>query len=166
MTTTLRQLTPDDWQLWREVRLAALAEAPDAFGSRLVDWQDAPESRWRDRLGAVALNLVAVVDGRPAGQVSGGMTASDKPAELISMWVAPEHRGEGVGDALVRAVVEWAAEKGATEVALTVRVGNASAIDLYRRCGFVDAELADVDAGEPPERWMRRPLPERPVGEP
>lgn len=45
-------LTPDDWPIWRELRLAALAEAPQAFGSRLADWQGEGdrEERWRDRL--------------------------------------------------------------------------------------------------------------------
>ncbi len=36
----VRVLTPDDWAMWRELRLAALADAPGAFGSRLSDWQD------------------------------------------------------------------------------------------------------------------------------
>ena len=39
----VRVLTPASWQIWRELRLAALAGAPDAFGSRLADWQDAGE---------------------------------------------------------------------------------------------------------------------------
>ena len=43
----IRVLAEDDWRLWRDLRLAALAESPDAFGSRLADWQDAGEARWR-----------------------------------------------------------------------------------------------------------------------
>jgi hypothetical protein len=70
----LRVLTPDDWPSWRELRLAALAEAPYAFGSRLADWQGDHdrEQRWRDRLGIPgSYNVIAVLDGqRPAWPVA------------------------------------------------------------------------------------------------
>ena len=65
----LQVLTPDDWRVWRQLRLAALAEAPHAFGSRLADWQGEGdrEERWRARLGIPgSFNVVAVLDGEPA----------------------------------------------------------------------------------------------------
>jgi hypothetical protein len=34
----LRKIGVDDWQLWRELRLKVLTEAPYAFGSKLADW--------------------------------------------------------------------------------------------------------------------------------
>jgi hypothetical protein len=40
----LRFLTPDDWSVWRSLRLSALAESPGAFGSRLADWRDVASS--------------------------------------------------------------------------------------------------------------------------
>jgi hypothetical protein len=48
----LRTLESDDWRLWRELRLGALAEAPHAFGSTLAEWQGPGdrEERWRSRL--------------------------------------------------------------------------------------------------------------------
>jgi hypothetical protein len=33
------QLGPDDWMLWRTLRLQALGEAPDAFSSKQANWQ-------------------------------------------------------------------------------------------------------------------------------
>jgi ribosomal protein S18 acetylase RimI-like enzyme len=136
---TLNVITPDEWPQWRELRLRALAEAPYAFGSRLEDWQDAHEARWRQRLSLPdSYNLIARLDGRPVGMVSGVPAEEAGAAELISMWVAPDLRGRGVGDALITAVARWARERGARELRLDVVAGNASAIALYARHGFVD----------------------------
>jgi len=53
-------VTAEDWRLWRELRRAALLEAPGAFGSTLAEWsaEGDSETRWRARLGDVALNPV------------------------------------------------------------------------------------------------------------
>lgn len=98
-------------------------------------WLAAGEDQWRKRLEDVPLNLIAELDGRPAGMA--GATAPEAgTTELISMWVAPFARGRGTGDALVRAVQEWAAEVGAHAVVLDVFETNVHAAALYRRNGF------------------------------
>jgi ribosomal protein S18 acetylase RimI-like enzyme len=128
----------DDWRSWSDVRLAALKDAPHAYGSTLADWQHASEERWRARLRDVALNLLATLDGAPAG-VASGVAESYGAVTLISMWVAPFARGCGVGDDLIQSVVEWARKRGAPAVRLDVVSNNAPAIGLYTRNGFVDA---------------------------
>lgn len=130
---TLRRLSPEDWKVWRELRLAALSEAPHAFKTKLSDWQDADESRWRQRLAEVELNVLAECDGKPAGIVSGAQLA-DGTVHLLSMYVAPFARGRGAGDELVRAVVRWAGDR---RVLLRVFDDNEAARKLYRRNGFV-----------------------------
>jgi ribosomal protein S18 acetylase RimI-like enzyme len=135
----LNVLTPDEWSQWRDLRLRALAEAPYAFGARIEDWQGADEARWRQRLSLPgSCNLIARLGGRPVGMASGVPTEEVGAAELISMWVAPDARGRGVGDALITAAVRWASEHGARELRLDVAAGNTSAITLYARHGFVD----------------------------
>ena len=160
--TDLRTLGPEDWKLWRGLRLAALAEAPQAFGSRLVDWQGEGdrEERWRERLGIPgSRNVVAVLDGEPVGMAS-GVPADDDSVELISMWVAPSARGRGVGDALVREVERWARESGARVLRLDVAEDNAAAQALYERRGFtLTGELGELMAdGERRERVMAKAL--------
>lgn len=152
VAVALASIGPEDWRRWRALRLAALAEAPEAFGSTLAEWSRAGdvESRWRDRLGGVALNLVASRSGVDVGMVSATAPLASE-VELISMWVAPEARGQGVGDALVDAVVGWAVAQGVSRVALSVRNGNEAAIALYRRHGFVDDGPSDAD----PDRERR-----------
>ncbi|HSJ22063.1 MAG TPA: GNAT family N-acetyltransferase [Nocardioidaceae bacterium] len=160
--TDLRTLGPEDWKLWRGLRLAALAEAPQAFGSRLVDWQGEGdrEERWRERLGIPgSRNVVAVLDGEPVGMAS-GVPADDDSVELISMWVAPSARGRGVGDALVREVERWARESGARVLRLDVAEDNAAAQALYERRGFtLTGELGELMAdGVRRERVMAKAL--------
>ncbi len=108
-----RELKPDDWPVWRKLRQSALAEAPQVFGSALADWTGAgdTEQRWLARLRDVPVNLVIALDGEPAGMVS--ITAPDAggTVEMISMWVAPEARGRGVGDKAVRQAITRAAQR-------------------------------------------------------
>lgn len=134
----VRELHPDDWEIWRDLRIAALAEAPYAFHSRLEDWLGVGESAWRDRLAAPGRYLVAELDGRPAGMACAIPPDPEGVADLLSLWVAPHGRGRGVGDALVTAVLDRAAGWAATRLALHVVVGNTAASALYRRHGFAD----------------------------
>ena len=155
----LRELSPDDWPQWRELRHAALADAPEAFGSTVADWTGAgdTEPRWRARLADVALNIAISADGEPVGMASGTAPESDGAVEIISMWVAPAARGQGVGDLAIRHIVAWAATVyPGHDVVLSVKAGNAAAIALYRRHGFADAGPSPDD---PSERLMRRVTP-------
>jgi ribosomal protein S18 acetylase RimI-like enzyme len=149
-------LSSEDWQLWRELRRAALAEAPAAFGSTLAEWSGAgdKEQRWRARLDAVALNLVLTVTGEPAGMVSAIAPNADGAVELISLWVTPAARGRGVGDEAVDQVLSWTrAQYPGSHVLLSVKPDNEPARRLYERHGFLDAGPSPND---PAERLMRR----------
>lgn len=120
--------------------MEALREAPYAFGLKLSDWQGSgdTEARWRERFATVPLNVIALLDDKPAGMV-GALGADGNTVELISMWVAPFARGHGVGDALIQAIVSWAEKQHAGRLVLSVRNDNGRAIALYARRGFIDA---------------------------
>lgn len=158
----LRELTADDWKDWRVLRLAALADAPFAFGSQLADWVDAEESRWRARLNIPAShNVIAVLDGTPVGMAS-GLLSDEEPGvvHLISMWIAPPGRGQGVGDRLMAQIETWARADSAHTLKLSVVEGNKNAHALYLRSGYVDTdEPGDLmPDGARHELVMRKPL--------
>lgn len=142
MSTTdfeIRAASPSDWRVARDARLEALADAPDAFGSRLADEQQMTDAQWQARVqasdrvtfmafaaeAAVGLIVCAPYDGRAGA------------AGLFSMWVAPQARGQGVGDRLVQRVLAWARAAGYTRVLLDVGDENVSATRLYERNGFL-----------------------------
>ncbi|MGN8049273.1 GNAT family N-acetyltransferase [Curtobacterium sp. 22159] len=161
MTIELRRVTADDWQTWRPVRLAALADAPEAFGPRIADWQDAPEHRWRTRLSVPdALDLVAFDGGRAVGMAS-GLPDEDDPAraEVVSMWVSPQVRRQGIARRLLDEIARWAAERGARQLDLSVMPDNRGARATYERAGFsATDEVGDVLPDGRHELVMRREL--------
>lgn len=109
----------------------------------------------------------ALLVGEVAGAVVGCAAASalvtvDPPeVELENLAVLPSAQRCGVGRGLVHAVLDWADALGAGSVRLEVRSGNAAAIALYRRCGFVETGLrrgyyaAPVDDAVCMERLMQ-----------
>src|SRR6185295_1447162 len=99
----VRRLRSDDADLLRSVRLAALEDSPEAFGETL---EGARAADWPARAvdGAALLDravFVAVSHARPIGMVFVKCASLPEPAFLGGMWVAPEFRRRGVGQALV-----------------------------------------------------------------
>jgi GNAT superfamily N-acetyltransferase len=127
----------------KRVRLAALADAPSAFGSTYAAEANRPEAEWVQRAsvgseGADRAMFFAQIDDEIVGLVGGYREEpSSVTVHLVSMWVAPLARQRGVGAALVDAVIAWAAETNATRVSLWVTQGNTAAETLYRSKGFV-----------------------------
>jgi putative acetyltransferase len=57
----------------------------------------------------------------------------------LTIVVHPQHMGQGVGTALLQALLDWARVHDSVErVELRVRSGNAAAIHLYKKCGFAE----------------------------
>jgi GNAT superfamily N-acetyltransferase len=129
-----RRLTGDDWRTLRDVRLAALADAPYAYGSTLEGEQPLDEANWRRRIDT-ALWVVAVRNAESVGLV-GAFVQTDEPPMLISMWVNPSHRGHGVGDALITEMFRWGKEKRWSRMVLRVADGNDAARKLFLRHGL------------------------------
>lgn len=137
----IRRVQADEVVQIRALRLAALADAPDAFLASHAEEAAQPEAFWRDRArrgadGDTVATFVAVHDDRHIGTVTGLLGDGKGPAQLVAMWVEPASRGAGVGRALVDAVCGWAAWRGAAAIELEVREHNGAARRLYERAGF------------------------------
>jgi GNAT superfamily N-acetyltransferase len=135
----VRGVTAEDWQILRDIRLAALRDAPSAFGSTYAGEAALTEQDWRDRA-TNRINFLAYLPeastAEPAG-LAGAYVEVPGQAELVSMWVSSPARGRGVGEALIARVTQWAEEEtGAATLHLWVTESNKPAVRLYERCGF------------------------------
>jgi ribosomal-protein-alanine N-acetyltransferase len=82
--------------------------------------------------------FVAVSDRQILGFASATLLLdqTENRCELDSIAVQPTARRQGLGAALLTAVLDWAVEQGAHHLGLEVRSGNAAAIRLYQRLGL------------------------------
>ncbi|MFE6685018.1 GNAT family N-acetyltransferase [Streptomyces sp. NPDC057743] len=131
---SVRPLEPGDWARYRAVRLAALADAPEAFGSTLEREQAFTAETWRQRL-AGRDQFLAEDDGQACGLV-GIVPTGPSTAQLVSMWVAPTARGRGIANRLVGEALRGADTGGIVHLELWVTQGNDRAERLYARHGF------------------------------
>lgn len=139
----IQRFEPHEWRGYRDLRLRALQDSPDAFGSTLQRESAFRDELWAERIERGArsptdLPLVARLGDEMIGLTWGRVQESDPgDVHVYQVWVAPEHRGRGVGQALLDAMIEWARAAGARQISLEATCGNTPAMRLYTRAGFL-----------------------------
>lgn len=136
---SVRPARASDWRLLRDLRLRALADAPDAFGETFAHARTLEDRDWiaRASFDPTVYRLIAERDGAPVGMTVAVLDRVDHGlAHLYAMWVAPDARRAGAGSALVRAALAWARQRAALTVELRVSDTRPDARALYTACGF------------------------------
>lgn len=114
---------------------------------RAQTWET--ESFWTDRVGrylqgtyspqkamAARAMFVAVEEKKLIGFVAGHRTTRFKcDGELQWIDVDEDHRGRGIGYALMGRIGTWFVDQGATRICVNVDPANVPARVLYARCG-------------------------------
>lgn len=132
----VRRARLGDEPVLRELRLQAMSDAPETFGSTYEREAARTTSDWQRWMSPGATFILDT----PAG--TKGIVAAARDAEdgevvhLMAMWVHPAFRGSGAADKLVGAVVAWAEAERARIVRLVVMKTNEPARRCYARNGF------------------------------
>jgi ribosomal protein S18 acetylase RimI-like enzyme len=158
----VRVFRSSEWRSYRDLRLRALQDSPTAFSTTFADASARSDEDWASRMAEGSaetdLPLVAEVDGELAGMAWGKIYPSERAtAHLYQMWVAPEHRGLGVGRMLLEKAIEWARSHGVRWIILGVTCGDTPARRLYTSAGF--QAIGDPEPLRPGSelgvQWMR-----------
>ncbi len=108
---------------------------------------------------AGAASFIAWLEAKPVGLINcfeGYSTFKAKPLlNVHDIAVLSGHRGQGVGQALLKAAEDFARARGCCKLTLEVLSGNSQALSSYKRFGFAQYEL-DPAAGQAQfmQKWL------------
>jgi len=120
-------------------RARSLDSAPEPGDSRLAAYVEGTHHPQQ----ALALRVVyvAVIGRSVAGYVAGHLSRRHAcDGEVQYLWVAPQHRRQGVATELLRRLGGWFAEQRANRVCVNVAEDNVVARLFFRSCGAGDLE--------------------------
>lgn len=131
----IRLLNFDDHKIWKAIRLEALQNSPESFGSSKKEELNAPTEDWwaqgSDIFGAfIEDKLVAT-----AGFFIFKMERMKHRGTLFGIYVTPKYRGQGIASQLIKAVINHAKSR-VIQLHLTCTTANESAVKLYQKHGF------------------------------
>ncbi len=142
----VRRAKVDDAPALRAIRLEALKDTPEAYGSTYEESLRWTSRQWR-KVAKTRNYFLGECQGVVRGMASGGYN-EDRPGTwwLYSMYVSPNERGTGLAQQLVDEVVAWARGEGATELHLHVGSRSARARSFYTKLGFVErGDVIEMD---------------------
>lgn len=159
----IRLVTEKDWHTLKTIRLAALLDAPTAFGVSHASAAAQSDAQWRERAAAAGRGGTAFwlafddVAGSadaahatqaPAGMIGAGVDGGGR-YNLIGMWLRPERRGSGAAARLVDAVKARAVALGHARVVLDVAPENTRAARFYANQDFTFLDEWEALASHP-----------------
>lgn len=119
---TFRAMTRDD------------ADAVAAIEAKSFAMPWSREDFWREATNELATYIVGELDGKIIAYA--GAWVSFNQAEVMSVAVEPDWRGQGVGTILFGELIKEVKARGATAITLEVRPSNTAAIKLYESFGL------------------------------
>lgn len=169
--TVVRTLAEDDWETYRDLRLQALQESPDAFTSEYDEEAEWSEAQWRERM-ARSSRLAAVNGDDKLGVVSIGHheVLEEGVSEVFGLWVRPESRGTRVATELMDAGIAEARRIGLRQLVYWVDTDNGRAVAFASGYGFRTTAYRRTTRGsdgrEVEEIALVMPLDDDPYGAP
>ena len=139
----IRRIHSDEAALYRGVRLDALKNAPDCYGSTHEEESLQPKLKFEVFIEKAA-NEQFMVGAFDQGELIGivGFERMERQrarhrGEVVQMYVNKAYRGQNIGEKLLRELIKQAFQlEGIEQLQLSVIAGNRAAISLYEKLGF------------------------------
>lgn len=147
---------------YRNLRLEALREEPQAFGSSYKDHANLPIEEWEKWHSAYSEGQKSwIVFAENKGQLVGMLAAFKKDdtadsVQIIAMYVAKNSRGKGISKLLMNKLIEKLTKVPVKKAQLDVNTKQIAAVNLYKNFGFdiIGKEVKTLGDGTPHEIYL------------
>jgi len=145
---SIRQLSEDDWQLFRDIRLKGLKHDHGAFSARYETEIQKTDQEWQKTLLNNDTGIFAIFDGpNQIGITAIGIHWEDpekKRALLWASWLEPAYRGKGISKLMYAARLNWAhAHPTCEKVVVTVMRDNLPSKRAIESNGFLYSHIEE-----------------------
>lgn len=148
-------LPPTQWETYKHLRLRALQEEPQAFGSSYADTITKPNSYWMDRLTDAeqgnSWSLFAQQNDHIIGMIGGFKrnSAQKDIVNIVALYVVKEARGKGVAKQLLQTLLaEFKKQTQIKKAKLSVNPNQIPALKLYEAFGFNVVGKENTELGD------------------
>jgi ribosomal protein S18 acetylase RimI-like enzyme len=139
---TVRRIQLGEADLFKQMRLTALQDAPYAFSSTYDAALQRSAESWREQAertaqGTDRATFIAFSDDIPIGMAALYRREDTVDVgELLQVWVSPEYRGTSVAWDLMDMIFRWAGENDFRSIIAGVAKVNARALKFYTKYGL------------------------------
>lgn len=93
--------------------------------------------QYREEISApTRLFVVALDDARRVIGYAGVFAPGGAEADVLTVGVVPQHRGQGIARELMAGITKWAIDQGSIAMMLEVKTDNVAAISMYESLGY------------------------------
>lgn len=138
----------EDCDVYREIRLQALKEAPYAFLTTYDSAVQRSDDMWKQQVFGAATGADQAIfiafseENVPIGLAAlYRSSAEHKSGEMAQVWISPEYRKRGIGTELLEKIIQWGKENDITEIEARIMAGNEQAVAFYKKNKFTETGM-------------------------
>jgi RimJ/RimL family protein N-acetyltransferase len=144
---TVRALAVSEWELFRDVRLMALKDAPGVFATSYSQAAQRTPETWQSLVSGPTNQVFGLFDGAVLIGITGAFAWPDdhsaETATLVMSYIVPAFRGRGLSRLLYAAALDWTrAHPRFTRVIVAMRASNAASRRACKGHGFAPVRTA------------------------